>query len=310
MLCGGAEKVPAGDWFYEVKWDGYRCIAVVEKGVVSLWSRSGLAYTVYPHIEDDLSTLPDCVIDGELAVLSKQEKGGDFAVMSSLGNDKATFIVFDVIESGGKDLRAEPFIMRRSELELLLEDDTNTRPSVQLSPVSDDGEAMLTYARENGLEGIVAKRPMSQYQEGSRSSWLKIKLRQEQEFVVLGWTEGKNGNTGHLGALILGVFEDDGHYRFCGKVGTGFDNAEADRLKALLEEGPQFESRVDGGYADQDTLIQGVPAGKEYREAHWAWPTIVVQVEFQRWTKDGVLWHPSYKGQRHDKLPSEVRRES
>jgi bifunctional non-homologous end joining protein LigD len=166
--------------------------------------------------------------------------------------------------------------------------------------VFENGEALLETAKQKAMEGIVCKRADSVYAEGKRpDTWLKLKIRMEQEFVVLGWTEGKNGFAGTVGALILGVYDGD-DLVFCGKAGTGLGSYDRDRMYAELG-----QAQV----VDRSQYV-GVPPDKEYREAHWIEPTLVVQVAFQRWTRDGRLWHPSIQYQRDDKDPREVVRET
>jgi bifunctional non-homologous end joining protein LigD len=300
MLAKGSDRIPDGDgWLFEIKWDGYRCVATVEGGQVTLTSRSGLGLE-FAQIEQELASLPACVLDGEVVVLDERGRSSFQAIGN--GHTAARFMVFDVVEVDGGSVRDRPLAERRQLLARLLQHAQGTW--VAESPTFTDGAALLAHAAQEGLEGIVAKRTSSPYRDGARGpAWLKIKLRVEQEFAVLGWTPERSGDgtlTGGLGALILGVAEDGG-FRFCGKVGTGWTEAEGHRL---LGELGVLET------VTRPEVYAGIPDEKEYRtEARWAAPGMVVQVQFQHWTDDGRLWHPSYKGQRFDKKPSECRRE-
>jgi ATP-dependent DNA ligase len=217
MLCKHADALPGGEgWLYEVKWDGYRCLARVGEGgraqhgfrEVELQSRSGKRLD-FPEIEEALAELDlDCLLDGEIVVLDSEGRSSFHALSNARGSG-ATFIAFDVLETMGTDIRGFPLEARREALAEIVGDDPQSR--VRISPAFEDGETLLALARERGLEGIVAKRLGSRYEEGTRGpSWLKLKVRREQEFVVVGWTPGKNGNTGHLGALVLAVNGEPG----------------------------------------------------------------------------------------------------
>jgi bifunctional non-homologous end joining protein LigD len=164
----------------------------------------------------------------------------------------------------------------------------------------DDGTALLAVATERGLEGIVSKRRSSTYVPGSRTrEWLKVKIRNTQEFVVGGWSPGDGGRAGTLGALLLGYWED-GALRFAGKVGTGFTAAELRRLQDLLDVRPLDHSPFDPA---PERIIA--------RVAHWTRPDLVAQVAFGEWTGTDPprLRHPSYLGLRDDVDPAAVTRD-
>jgi bifunctional non-homologous end joining protein LigD len=300
MLAKQSKHLPSSAaWWHEVKWDGYRCIATVRDGKVSMQSRSGSSdYTdQYPNVAGALAHLPDCVIDGELVVLNDQGHSS----FEAMGNGSGSLIVFDLLEHGDQDVRHLPLEARRTLLEQHYVGHAITDDAcVHLSPVFTDGDELLAYVREHGLEGIVSKRRDSAYREGSRSgSWLKTKVRLEQEFVVLGWIPGENGNAGGLGALVLGYHDGD-ELVYAGKVGTGWTWEEGLRLLGEL-----------GGLTERiQNLPTDVPKKLAREVVMWVKPELVVQVQFQRWTKDGILWHPSYKGQRTDKRAGDVVRES
>jgi bifunctional non-homologous end joining protein LigD len=162
-----------------------------------------------------------------------------------------------------------------------------------------EGDALLNATREQGLEGVIAKRADSRYEIGRRStSWRKVKNRRRQEVVVGGWLPGAGNREGALGALLIGHYDDAGRLVYAGRVGTGFSGRELDRLAGLLaplaRPGPPFDTPLPAPVA---------------RQGRWVEPRLVAEVEFGEWTGDGVLRHPSYLGLRDDKDPRDVVRE-
>ena len=288
MLAKPSEGLPpsGGDWTFEVKWDGLRGIAVIRGGSVRLQSRSGKTElsSRFPAIAEQLATLPDCVLDGELL-----RPGTKFMPGSPVPKD-GLYLVFDILEAPpqGAAIREWPLRARRSVLSKLLPH----TPNVLMSPSFDNGEDLLEMVTAWGWEGVVAKRRDSRYLVGRRSdSWLKIKVRPEQEFIVCGWTEGKGGRDGTIGSLVLGYF-DNGRLVYAGRVGSRLADEKVLR-RALVP-------------AERPTLSE-----PRFRMlVHWVEPTVIVQVAFQRWTDDGVLLQPTSKGLRSDKAISEVVRES
>ena len=299
MLCKAGELPVGPEWLYEVKWDGYRCIARVQDGEVSMVSRSGKTDYVgqFPQIAELLNGWPDVVLDGELVVLD--ESGG--SSLGSMGSKAgATLIVFDVLEMFGSDLRSLPLTDRRrvleETLELVFANAGGGR--IAVSPTFDDGQELLAYVIERNLEGVIAKKRSGVYVEGARS-WVKVKLRNAQEFVVLGWTPGNGALTGRVGGLLLGVREN-GRWLYVGRAGSGPGDVERARLQELLE--PLERDR----HPEVDT---GKAARAELKDVRWVEPALVVHVAFQRWSKDGRLVIPSLKGVRSDKAAVDVTRE-
>lgn len=303
MLCKEGDLPTGPGWTHEIKWDGFRCVATIKGGAVSMASRSSKTdYALeFPHIAAELAALPDCVLDGEIVVLDNGQ-GGVMADLRGATKGTASFIVFDAIEVGTKDLRSEPLSERR----IVVADVLTAGPKlarVTQSPVFPDGPVLLAYCVSHHLEGVVSKQLSSRYEDGGRSgAWVKTKVRPAQEFIVVGYTAGEGRRDSTFGALLLGYYSDDGQLVYAGKVGTGWDDLECDRLHALLLAAPHTP-----GVSPLPPFVPKDVAG----DAVWVdASSLVVQVEFQRWTKDGVLWHPSYQGQRHDKDPADVRRES
>src|SRR5437868_3820205 len=287
MLCKKADELPrSGDWIYEVKWDGYRAVAHVN-GKTILASRSGKEFVDYPHIVAELDEMVvPCVLDGEIVVLD--EKGrSDLERLHKGESASAKLVVFDVLEAQGVDIRNQPLRERKRLLSRILDGGTHVIESVVFDEAERD--ALMQYAVENELEGIVAKRADSVYKEKSREAWLKIKLRCQQEFVIVGYTEGKGNRQGTAGAFLLAV--NDGtkakpKWGYVGDVGSGgtIEDFEAIRRATVPETVPPID-------------ITGWPKPK-LRDVSWVVPTVVIDVKFQRWTEDGKLWHPSIQGLR------------
>jgi bifunctional non-homologous end joining protein LigD len=300
MLATLADDVPVGpEWLYEVKWDGYRALAYLAGGEATLTSRRGNDLTVRfaevaRALERSVRT-PDCVIDGEVCALDEEGRSS-FSVMQQ-GSGPLVYYAFDVLEIDGEPVLDLPLVERRKRLTKLLD---RRVTAVRLSESFDDGKALYDAAKEQGLEGVVAKKRGSRYQPGRRTrDWLKAKTHDEQEFVVAGYTKGKGRRAGRLGSLVLAVMRG-GELTYVGNVGTGFDEKEIDRLVAVLRRlersTPPFREVPTMPKVRKDDVV-------------WVEPKLVAQVEFAEWTHDGRLRAPVYKGLREDKEPAEVRHE-
>jgi bifunctional non-homologous end joining protein LigD len=292
---------PAGDaWLHETKFDGYRIVCRIAGGRATLWSRNHHDWTAqFPGIADAAARLPvrEAVLDGEIAVLLGNGTTSFQALQNALSSDgqsRLIYFVFDLLHLNGQDLRGAALEDRKRVLERLLASrrDATLRYS---SHVVGQGDAVFREACRLSLEGIVSKRRHEGYESGRSRSWLKVKCTREQEFVIGGFTEPKGTRTG-LGALLLGVHDGSGTLVYAGKVGTGFTSASIRTLRATLDrlrvpECP-FSRRPPGATG-----------------AHWVKPELVAEVEFTEWTDDGLLRHPSFKGLRADKPAREVVRE-
>jgi bifunctional non-homologous end joining protein LigD len=293
MLAKAGDLPTDGDkWLYEVKWDGYRGIATVKDGAVTIQSRSGKSDLTerFPEIVGALSTLTDCVLDGELVAI---DGNGDSTFETLHRSNGATrYIVFDVLEVQGHGVTGMTLQGRRELLEKVVEQGTY----LAVSPAFNDGQELLDTVIERGLEGIVAKLRASRYVEGSRTeAWTRVKIRNEQEFLVAGWTPGEGARAGTIGALVLALIED-GEVVYVGKAGSGMTDADMPLLLSRMTEratSPLREIPKDLG-----------------RDVTWVEPVLVVQVAYQRWTEDSRLWHPSFKGIRDDKAAKDVTREA
>ncbi|WP_448638998.1 non-homologous end-joining DNA ligase [Geodermatophilus sp. URMC 63] len=303
MLAVAGELPPRredGGWGYEFKWDGVRALAAVRDGRLGLWARSGTEVTGrYP----ELSRLPaalagaDVVLDGEVVALDRLGRP-DFGLLQNRmhrtgGADVArlaaaapvTFLVFDVLTVGSERLLEEPYEVRRERLEEL---GAAGQRWVTTPWFRGGGADVHAASRDNGLEGVVAKRLDSPYRPGVRApEWRKVKHVRMQGVVVGGWRPGKGRRAGGVGSLLVGVHDDDGRLVYAGHVGTGFTDA------ALRELGGLLRPRRTPPFAD------AIPR-EVARDARWAEPDLVGEVAFAAWTADGRMRHPAWRGLRED----------
>jgi bifunctional non-homologous end joining protein LigD len=300
LLAMSADTLPRGEgWIFEPKWDGYRAIVTVSSGEATFTSRNGNDLTRRFADCARRAVLgirtADVVLDGEICALD--ERGRSSFSLLQEGKGTLVLVVFDIIELDSEPLVDLPLAERRKRLEGVV--DTSVG-SVILSPQFEDGEALLEAAREQGLEGVVAKRLDSLYQHGRRTAdWRKVKVRQGQEVVVAGYTKGQGRRSAGFGSLVVAVHEAGG-LRWVGNVGTGYTDAEIDRLLKLLK--PLQRS---------DPPLAETPKMPRVRRGDVVWvePKLVAQVEFAEWTHEGHLRAPVYLGLREDKPASEVRKE-
>lgn len=311
MLATPGELPPAaedGRWGYEFKWDGVRAVSLVRDGRVGLWARSRTEITVrYPEVTRPPAVLArrDAVLDGEIVALDalgRPDFGALQGRMHRTGPEvrrmaaaaPVTYLVFDLLALDGEDLTALPYAARRERLDAL-------QPAGErwvATPWFRGGGADVHAAsRENGLEGVVAKRLDSVYRPGVRSpEWRKVKHLRMQSVVVGGWRPGQGRRSGGVGSLLVGVHDDEGRLVYAGHVGTGFTDA------ALRELDPLMTACGTSPFAD--ALPREVT-----RDARWVEPELVGEVAFAGWTADGRMRHPSWRGLRDDLDPEEVREE-
>jgi DNA ligase D-like protein (predicted ligase) len=285
----------SGDWLYERKLDGLRCIAVRNSNRVELWSRNRLSFNArFPHVVAALLAVPvdRFVIDGEIAAFD-----GDRTSFSLLQNPRPgtvpQYSVFDLIHLLGEDVRHLGLTDRTALLTKAL---SSAGPPIRPTErIRGDPSELLSDACARGWEGLVAKRAEGPYRTGRSPDWRKLKCSASQELVVGGWTDPSGARTG-FGALLVGYYDGDGQLRYAGRVGTGFDERvlrqiHRDLLARTSRESPFFDPVPPKG-------------------VHWVRPELVAQVEFTEWTNDGKLRHPRFAGLRSDKAPTEVVRES
>lgn len=308
QLATAADRAPTGgDWVYEIKFDGYRALARIEGGRAALVSRNGQDWTrTFPAIVAALERLgvDDAVLDGEICFVDPDGRTRFGALQEVLGtrsdaaqgrapgpatHDRLRFYLFDLLSTQGRDLRAEPLLTRKRQLQDLL--GTTPPPALLYSEhIQVDGRVAHAQACAAGLEGLVAKRAQSVYRAGRGTDWLKLKCRLQQEFVIVGFTAPR-GSRGGLGALVLAVHEH-GQWRYRGKVGAGFTQQQLRDLHGALE-----ADRVDQSVLGSPPRLSAVT---------WVRPRLVCQVEFRELTAEGRLRQPTFLGLRADKSASEV----
>ena len=306
MLATLVDAPPTGSgWLYEPKLDGVRVLAHVTGGKVRLWSRNRKPIEGgYPELVAALETATrgDAVLDGEIVAIDPGTGLSSFArlqqrmqlrdaVRAARTGVAVRLYLFDCLYYEGVDLTNLPLVDRKKVLrDVVWYDDP-----IYFTPHRNTGSAaMYRDACARGAEGIIAKRADSRYVGTRSGDWLKIKCVLQQEFVVGGYT-APQGSREHLGALLVGYYED-GKLRYAGKVGTGYDSATLRLLERKLAPLARRTSPFAPG---------PVPAG----ELHWVTPKLVVQIGFGEWTTAGLLRHPRYLGLREDKAAKEVRRE-
>lgn len=303
---------PAGGFIYEIKFDGFRAMAFIGKGGVRLLSRNDKDLGgKFPEAVDALKQLDgrEAVIDGEVVALDPEGRSS-FQLLQALelGEKRPPlfYYVFDLLRLDGEDLMQRPLLERKSRLEKLLK---NTPALIRYSAsLGDDASALLPEIRKLGLEGLIGKKKDSVYEAGRRSgAWLKLKVLQEQEMVIGGYTDPE-GSRHYFGALLVGFYEGD-RLKFAGKLGTGFNGKTLkmlySRLSKLAMDTCPFANlpeRKQGRWEQNIT-----PA--EMRRCHWVKPELVCQVKFSEWTRDGKLRQPVFLGLREDKAPKDVVRE-
>jgi bifunctional non-homologous end joining protein LigD len=291
-------------WLFEVKWDGYRAIANIQKDEVSLISRNNLPFEKYYPINDALKKWGmNAVLDGELLVLN--DKGiSDFGAMQnwrSEADGNLVFYIFDILWYEGKNLMGLPLSERQAILQSILPTDNEHIRQSKVFNVN--GIEFFAAAEKAGLEGLIAKKADSVYTSDLRSKeWLKVKVQRRQEVVIAGFT--KNEGTGKsFSALVLGVYKD-GDLQFVGKVGTGFsDKLQKEMMaqfKPLITDKSPFDYEVD---VDKPTRFRPKRMGAK---PTWLKPELVCEVGFAEVTGDGVFRQASFKGMRADKAAKDV----
>lgn len=302
-------RLPHDDdqWAFEIKWDGVRTLAYAEPGELRLVSRTGRDVTAqYPEVRAMSRTLGSrrVVLDGELIAFdggrpsfqrlqSRINVSSEGDIRRAQGEAPVVYIIFDLLYVDGRSLLRHPYLERRAELASLELAGAHWQvPDYQRG----DGGALLAATRAQGLEGVMAKLLRSTYQPGRRSrQWLKIKNVRRQEVVIAGWVPGQGRRSDSLGALVVGVYDDDGAFRYAGKVGTGFTEVTLKMLRSRLAELEVDASPFEGREPQRDTVFVR--------------PELVCEVEFSEWTQTGTLRQPSFQGLRDDKEPRGVVRE-
>lgn len=287
------------NWFYEIKFDGYRLLARVDAKGVQLFTRNGHDWSDrMPHLVSAIERmkLKPGWLDGEVVVLNESGSTDFQALQNAFDSHKTRNIVyflFDLPYYGGFDLTRVPLVERRALLETLL---AKAPPEIRFSGIFDaPPEDIVASACKIGLEGVIGKRKNSAYVSRRSPDWIKLKCSFRQEFVIGGYTDPKGSRVG-IGALLLGVHDAKGELIYAGKVGTGFnDRMLVEMLKRLQPLG--IDKRPFRNPTENDRL------------AHWVKPALLAEVSFSEWTKDGHVRHPVFHSLRTDKPAKAIIRE-
>jgi bifunctional non-homologous end joining protein LigD len=283
-------------WIFEIKWDGYRALAQIASGSIKIYSRNLRDFTdKFDSIKKSLGKIPyDIVLDGEIIITDSQGRS-DFSGLKKYlktGNGNPVYYVFDLLYINGYSLVEVPLLQRK----ILLEKVLPGLPDIKISShIDKTGKGFFVQARENGLEGIMAKKADSPYEPSARSkNWLKIKVKHTQDIVIGGYIK-RPGNKSFK-SIVAGIYKNK-KLTHIGNIGSGFNQDRArmlfDRLKKITTAKSPFSMKI----RDSQDII-------------WVEPEIVAEVQFSQWTPDGFLRHPVLKTIRDDKQPLQVVKES
>ncbi|MBM6401307.1 non-homologous end-joining DNA ligase [Phycicoccus sonneratiae] len=309
MLATAAEAPPRGAaWVHEVKWDGMRVLVDVRGGAVTVSSRTERDVTAaFPELDGLADTYDDLLLDGE--VVAMDDGRPSFHALAErmhvtkrrqaeklVAGRPVTLMVFDLLRLFGQDLTRQPWSVRRRLLEELELDGR----SWHVPEVHDDGELLLRVTAEQGLEGVVSKRRTATYVPGRRSAdWRKVAHRRTYSVVVGGWRPevGSGASSAdRLGAVLVGLPDDDGGWRYAGRVGSGLAGSAGVALLRRL----RSAERATSPFADEVPRVDA-------SGTTWVEPTLVVEVRTLMLTADHRLRQPTYLGVRHDLTPEELR---
>jgi len=308
MLATSVEE-PFDDpaWLFEIKWDGYRAVAFIKKGKVRLVSRNQNDLTAqYPelHALPSFIKAESAILDGEIAALDEQGRSSFSLMQQRTGiregrrrtaarlDIPVLYYVFDLLYLDGYDLRRVPLEQRKKALAGIIDTDGAVRFSDHFS----QGKALFDAAKQQGLEGILAKRRDSFYEEHRSQAWLKIKITHTLDCVIGGYTDPE-GSRSHFGSIVLGLYDKKGELIHVGQAGSGFD-------QAMLEEIWKALRKLQ---TERNPFPHGVEA---LRKVHWVKPELVAEIKFSEWThvtaeSGAKLRAPVFIGLREDKDPKE-----
>ncbi|WP_308364549.1 MULTISPECIES: DNA ligase D [unclassified Microbulbifer] len=301
QLATAACEVPfRGDWIYEIKLDGYRLLARLERGEVRLITRNGQDWTGrFPELAEALEVLPvdSALLDGEVVAMGRDgisRFGRLQEALSSGRTARLIYQVFDLPYLEGYDLAGVALLERKRTLETLLRAADMKGGIIRYSDhIEAKGAAFFERACQLGLEGIICKRADSHYQQRRSRDWVKVKcVSQQEEFVVGGYTDPGGARPG-FGALLMGAY-GGGELVYAGRVGTGFSQRLLERLSETLRALETEHSPFHGAVPDS-------------RSVHWVRPELVIEAEFTERTRDGRPRHPVFRGLREDRNPREIR---
>ncbi len=299
QLATLVDSVPAGEnWLFEMKYDGYRCLAAVAGDSVRLYTRNGLDWTEqFGALVAPLQKLKigSALIDGEICAFDDKGRT-DFSTLKAVLSDggRLEYFAFDLLEADGKDLTKLPLTERKARLEKLLSKTAKNDPVQYSSHVEGHGQSVLDALCRDGHEGVIAKRANAAYRGTRSKDWLKIKCLKRQEFVIGGWSPSSKRKG--FASLLLGTWEGD-RLLYRGRVGTGFSQ------DVLAELGQALEKRQR-----KTSPFEAVPKDRA-RGSKWVTPDLVAEIAYTELTGDDILRHPSFIGLRGDKPAKEVRME-
>ena len=302
QLATLVEEIPReGDWMYEIKFDGYRLLARVDGKEVKLFTRDGKDWTAkLPAQADAIRALglESAWLDGEIVCLDKQDVPNFQLLQKAIHDHRSkdlVYFLFDLPYLNGHDLRKAALRERRGLLEQVL---SVTSPGVlrYSTPIGQSPQQLLDSACRLSMEGIIGKRLDAPYENKRSDSWIKLKCRRRQEFVIGGYTDPQ-GSRKFFGALLLGVY-DNGKLRYAGRVGTGFDRAV---LHATYQQLNALEQKTNP--------FGHIPADVRKAGTHWVKPQLVAEISFAEWTDEGMLRQAVFHGLRMDKAATDIRRE-
>lgn len=289
QLATLAANIPdTSDWLHEVKYDGYRIIAIIKNKTVKLYTRNKHDWTdKLPMIANALKNLPNCILDGELISLSKGISSFEL-LQNEISNPKSKNIyykIFDIMYYKNKNITKTPLIDRKKILTSFLKNNKTVSPTEY---IIGQGKQVFKKACKLGLEGIISKQMHSTYQQKRTQTWIKSKCVHEQEYVIAGFTQPK-GSRKHFGALILGYYKNK-DLIYCGHVGTGFTEKALselfDKMKKLIQMHCPFSQ---------------IPADLKHETITWIKPKLVAEIKYINQTRKGILRTPSFLGLRLDK---------
>jgi len=308
MLATLSDSLPSGgDWIYEIKFDGYRALASSFNTNVNLISRNNKSFNekFYSIVENLKKLNLQAVLDGEIVVLNEKGTASFESLQDwrSEADGELIYYVFDILWCEGFDLTQIPLLKRKKILKNILPESDNIK---YCQYFLQNPQKILVDAKNNHLEGLIAKKSTSPYHPGIRSKdWLKIKVKNRQEVVIGGFTI--NENTPKLfSSLLLGIYENNA-LQYIGKVGTGFNKASQEKMmkqfKPLIVRKCPFIAIPDINKPSR--FNPNPPKAK----AVWLNPKLVCEVTYAEISREGILRHPSFKGMREDKPPKEVHAE-
>lgn len=301
MLCTWVQDAPTSDeWLHEIKFDGYRILARIEGGKVTLLTRNDIDWTTkFGAVAKQVADLgiESGMLDGEIVVLDENGISDFGALQNHLkGVKKGTLVyfVFDIPFYLGYDLTQSPLVERKELLREVLAGQEVVRFS---DHIRGHGAEFFEQCCQTGLEGIISKKADSTYSSRRGMNWVKVKCNQRQEFVIGGYTEPSGSRHG-FGALVVGYYNPEGDLIYCGRVGTGFDQKTLD---SIFKELKSRERKT--------APFKNPPTGAEKKGVHYVTPDLVCEIEYLAWTHEDRLRHPSFKGLRKDKDARQVVRE-